>query len=194
MFSAGFSATSSDESAGEMDRMAWKKNTRKRARLHGERKRKNDGEESYRAGLHVIMFHLQEEVHVQYYKSNRKGIHLTQFYQRGCKDEQDTYLLGLMECRAVARRCLSEEDLLGKHNNRPHNLSPEIMAKIICHLESFPTKVSYYRAKEAFYHDAILNVKTMYDLFIKKYSEEKETVKYEFYMKVFKENSKFGTP
>nr|CAI5840303.1 unnamed protein product [Callosobruchus analis] len=54
------------------------------------------------------------------------------------------------------------------------------MAKIKCHIESFPTK------------------ETMYDLFIKKYSEEKETVKYEFYeyLKVFTENFvlKFGRP
>lgn len=34
------------------------------------------------------------------------------------------------------------KDLLGRHNNKPHVLSPQIIAKIKCHIGPFTTKVS----------------------------------------------------
>lgn len=173
---------------------------------------------------------------------------LTQLYERQSKDEQDTYLLGLMECREIARSRPKEErkkiktktfsyfvrkgserhpvcktaflhlhsitnsrlqrlnkllvsgqsprDLRGKHNHRPHVLPSDIVAKIKQHIESFPVKTSHYASKEVHYLDARLNVKMMYEMFRKKHPELENAVKYEFYLKHFRENFslRFGRP
>lgn len=91
---------------------------------------------------------------------------------------------------------MSPRDLRGTHNNRPHVLKPEIITKIQQHIESFPYKISHYSSKEVHYLDSALNVKIMYNLFGKLHPNLKNTVKYEFYLKFFKENFalKFGRP
>lgn len=88
-------------------------------------------------------------------------------------------------------------DLRGKHNNRPHVLNSEYIVKIKEHIESFPCKISHYSSgKEVKYLDGKLNVKSMYDLFIKKWPTLNKKVKYEYYLKYFNENYslRFGRP
>lgn len=88
-------------------------------------------------------------------------------------------------------------DLRGKHNNRPHVLPPEYIAKIKEHIESFPCKTSHYsNSKIVHYLDAKLSVKSMYELFTKKWPDLSNKVKYEYYLKYFNENYslRFGRP
>lgn len=58
-------------------------------------------------------------------------------------------------------------DLRDTHNNRPHFLQPEVIAKIHQHIASFPRKTSHYSSKELHYLDSALNVKIMHDMFVK---------------------------
>ncbi|CAH1988271.1 unnamed protein product [Acanthoscelides obtectus] len=90
----------------------------------------------------------------------------------------------------------SPRDLRGTHNNRPHTLQPQVTSKIHHHIESFPRRTSHYSSKEIHYLDSNLNVKTMYNLFVKLHPELTKIVEYEFYLKFFKENFalKFGRP
>jgi hypothetical protein len=90
----------------------------------------------------------------------------------------------------------SPKDLRGLHNNRPRAISDTIVLKIKEHIESFPLKTSHYSAKTKHYLDATLNVKTMHNLFVKKFPDMQHLLKYEFYLKYFNENYalKFGRP
>ncbi|CAH1987208.1 unnamed protein product [Acanthoscelides obtectus] len=87
-------------------------------------------------------------------------------------------------------------DLRGKHNNRPGTICDEWTQKIKEHIEAFPVKVSHYCSKNIRYLDASLDVKKMHNLFIEKYPDLENFVKYEFYLKYFNEifNLRFGRP
>nr|CAI5853397.1 unnamed protein product [Callosobruchus analis] len=82
----------------------------------------------------------------------------------------------------------SPRDLRGRHNNRLRPKSDELLVKIREHIERFPRKTTHYASQVQQYLDARLNVKTMHSLFIKENPELQHTVKYEFYLKYFKEN------
>lgn len=90
----------------------------------------------------------------------------------------------------------SPKDMRGKHNNRPTSIIAESRLKIKIHIDSFPYKTSHYGTKDIKYLDSKLNVKTLFQLFIKKHPELQNTVKYEFFLKYFNENYnlKFGRP
>lgn len=90
----------------------------------------------------------------------------------------------------------SPKDMRGKHNNRPTSITEDLRVKIKRHIESFPYKTSHYATKNIHYLDSKLNVKTMFELFIKKYPELDKIIKYEFYLKYFNENYslRFGRP
>nr|CAH7762622.1 unnamed protein product [Callosobruchus chinensis] len=90
----------------------------------------------------------------------------------------------------------SPRDLRGRHNNRPCSKSDELLVEIREHIERFPRKITHYASQVQQYLDARLNVKTMHSLFIKENPEWRHTVKYEFYLKYFKENYAliFGRP
>lgn len=90
----------------------------------------------------------------------------------------------------------SPKDLRGKHLQRPNVLPGDVIVKIKMHIESFPLKISYYSSSRTTYLDARLNVKIMYNLFIKKYPQLENQVKYEYYLKYFKQNYdyRFGRP
>lgn len=87
-------------------------------------------------------------------------------------------------------------DMRGKHNTRPHVLSRDNIEKINEHIRSFPVKSTHYGSKPISYLDARLTVSAMHSLFIKNYPELQSIVKYEFYLKYFKENFslRFGRP
>nr|CAH7716842.1 unnamed protein product [Callosobruchus chinensis] len=78
----------------------------------------------------------------------------------------------------------------------PPSKSDELLVKIREHIECFPRKITHYASQVQQYLDARLNVKTMHYLFIKENPELQHTVKYEFYLKYFKENYalRFGRP
>ncbi|CAH1968225.1 unnamed protein product [Acanthoscelides obtectus] len=90
----------------------------------------------------------------------------------------------------------SPRDLRGLHNNRPRSKSDEVLIRIREHIERFPRKSTHYSSRVHQYLDARLNVKTMHSLFIKENPDLQHDVKYEFYLKYFKENYalKFGRP
>lgn len=79
--------------------------------------------------------------------------------------------------------------------NPKHNVIPgNVCQKIHSHIESFPKKRTHYAGKQIEYLDARLDVKTMNSLFMQ--SNPNLPVKYEFYLKYFKENFRlrFGRP
>lgn len=174
---------------------------------------------------------------------------ISKVYDGKPKNEFDTYLLGLIETKAIQRRRKRSEeskkprssnfsyfilhkservpvckqafmsihgvshiqvqrlttllvteksprDLRGLHNNRPQAKSEDVIAKIRDHIESFPLKVSHYSTKTIKYLDARLNAKMMHSLFIRKYPELQGNIKYEYFLRYFKENYnlKFGRP
>ena len=83
-------------------------------------------------------------------------------------------------------------DRRGKHNTRRHVKPPEYNIKIKEHIESFPTKASHYSKTDKRYLDAKLNVRTMYELLKKKWPDLGQAVKYEYFLKYFKENYNLG--
>ena len=90
----------------------------------------------------------------------------------------------------------SPRDMRGRHNKRSHVLPSEITIKINEHIASFPKKTTHYGSKDVVYLDARLTIKTMHGLFVKQYPELENIVKYEYYLKYFKENFalRFGRP
>lgn len=90
----------------------------------------------------------------------------------------------------------SPKDMRGKHNTRPTSITAESRIKMKMHIDSFPYKTTHYGAKDVKYLDSKLNVKVLFELFIKKHPELKNMVKYEFFLKYFNENYalKFGRP
>ncbi|VEN61902.1 unnamed protein product [Callosobruchus maculatus] len=184
----------------------------------------------------------------QFTEEEKKDV-MSKLYNRTTKNEQDTYLQGLMEVRPIQRHRIrgaenkqerksnfsyfvmkgpnripvckqafislhaithwqvqrlntlllaakSPKDLRGRHNNRPRAICDEWTQKIKKHIDAFPVKVSHYSSKIIRYLDASLDVRKMHNLFVNKYPELENLVKYEFYLKYFKENFnlKFGRP
>lgn len=73
-------------------------------------------------------------------------------------------------------------------------ISPEVLQKIHDHIASFPTHLSHYTGEPTRYLDPNLNVMTMFDLFTKKFTDDK--ISYGFYWKYFKLkfSLRFGRP
>ncbi|KAG8284681.1 hypothetical protein J6590_097758 [Homalodisca vitripennis] len=88
------------------------------------------------------------------------------------------------------------EDRRGKHDKRVNAKSAEITGLIHSHITSFPTKISHYTTTPQTYLDAHLTVSKMHDLFINKYRHLSGEVKYEFYLKFFRDtfSYRFGRP
>lgn len=86
----------------------------------------------------------------------------------------------------------SPVDKRGKHTS--FSLPPDTKFKVHEHVESFPVKESHYCGMQVQYLHADLNVKTMYEMFRKKYPDTK--IGYSFYFKYFKDNFnlRFGQP
>nr|CAI5850995.1 unnamed protein product [Callosobruchus analis] len=222
----------------------WKQNKRKQARLRGEEYVSTSGKTISRKMVGEISS-CSDKCTEQILQDEKQAI-LSKLHEMKSKDQQDTYLMGLMEVKPIARRRKSSRncvktatfsywisqhgrrkrvckkaflrlhaisnsrlqrlnkllregrtpvDLRGKHNIRRHVLPLEVTAKIKEQIESFPTKISHYSSKKTIkYLDGRLNVKTMYELFIKKWPDL--DVKYEYYFKYFNENYslRFGRP
>lgn len=97
----------------------------------------------------------------------------------------------------VAANILTPVDMRGKHRNRGNLLPADVVAKIDDHIRSFPTKTSHYTTKNITYMESGLTVLKMHELFLLKYPDLlPNMVKYEYYLKYFKENFgyRFGRP
>lgn len=90
----------------------------------------------------------------------------------------------------------SPNDRRGKHENRGNAIPASILVKIHEHIDLFPKHISHYTSTPVTYLDAQLNVAKMHELFIEKFSDLKNIVKYEFYLEYFKRNFgyAFGRP
>lgn len=86
-------------------------------------------------------------------------------------------------------------DKRGQHGNQPR-ISDDTIVKIREHIESYPKKLSHYASKTLTYLDAALTVKKMYEMFLQKNPDLQNKIKYEFFLKYYKENYnyKFGRP
>lgn len=75
-------------------------------------------------------------------------------------------------------------------------LDPVILSKIHDHISSFPTKETHYTPTPLIYLDAHLTVKKTHELFIYNHPILGGFVKYEYYLKYFKDNFgyRFGRP
>ncbi|CAG9789604.1 unnamed protein product [Diatraea saccharalis] len=91
----------------------------------------------------------------------------------------------------------------GKHLNRPNRVSDEWVSKVDSHIRSFPCRESHYSRNKSsrYYLSPELNIKRMYDLYLKKYepgleAPAKPKVSFDFYYRYFKQNFKysFGSP
>lgn len=101
------------------------------------------------------------------------------------------------------------QDKRGKHVNRKNIIPEPVRNQVREHIESFPKQISHYSrtrsSRQYLYPD--LNLKIMYDLYLKKFEPEiyrqkqdnllfKPTVSYDFYGRYFRENfnMSFGRP
>lgn len=84
------------------------------------------------------------------------------------------------------------KDLRGVHTSNV--TSPDILIKMHSHIDSFPKKITHYAGKEKTFLSSELNIKTMYELFLKDNPEVK--VSYQTYWAYFNEhfNLSFGQP
>lgn len=87
-------------------------------------------------------------------------------------------------------------DKRGKHENRSNAIPPDVLIKINEHIDSFPKRTSHYSSTPVTYLDATLNVKKMHELFIEKYPEYNNKIKYEYYLEYYNKNFgfRFGRP
>lgn len=86
-------------------------------------------------------------------------------------------------------------DKRGFHGHQPRK-SDETLVKIKSHIESFPKKVSHYSSRTVTYLDATLSVKKIYEMFIAKYPDLTNEVKYEYFLTAYKQDYgyRFGRP
>lgn len=173
---------------------------------------------------------------------------IMKLYSRGSKNEQDTFLMGLIERFDIKQKSATDDSLKkqtssfhyfamrdservkvcrkaflnlhsvsnkvvfrlstlvaqnktpndnrGKHGNRGNVKNAQIIAKIDSHISEFPVKVSKYKAVQVSYLDSDLNVNKMHELFLEKYPDLANDVKYEYYLKHFRQNYgyRFGRP
>ncbi|XP_046684222.1 uncharacterized protein LOC124370001 [Homalodisca vitripennis] len=84
----------------------------------------------------------------------------------------------------------------GKHVNRGNVLSPDVLRKIDEHINSFPKYSTHYTKMPITYLDATLTVRKMHDMFLEKHEDLKNIVKYEYFLKYFRDNFgyRFGRP
>ncbi|KAG8245376.1 hypothetical protein J6590_107616, partial [Homalodisca vitripennis] len=87
-------------------------------------------------------------------------------------------------------------DKQGKHANRGNIIDPQVVVKIESPIQEFPRKISHYKAVPVTYLDSTLTVQKMYELFLEKYPDLKNIIKYEYYLKHFRQNYgyHFGRP
>ena len=89
-----------------------------------------------------------------------------------------------------------EDDMRGKHLNRPHQYPQEIVDLIKAHIECFPTMESHYcrESSERLYLEEGLNISKMWRML--KSIMEKNHIKYEislnFYRKIFNTEYNYG--
>ncbi|XP_072399201.1 uncharacterized protein [Diabrotica undecimpunctata] len=104
----------------------------------------------------------------------------------------------------TAKQCYRLSHLLQLNetatDNRGKNVSGNaipgsVLSKLRAHVESFPTKVHHYTGKERKYFSANMNLKIMYDMFIKKEHSflistlgTEKRLSYKFFSTYFKEN------
>lgn len=79
-------------------------------------------------------------------------------------------------------------------NTKTHAISQENLEAMRAHINSYPVKIAHYTNKDMRYLNPRLNIKLMYEMFIKKYPTS--PVKYSYFVKFFHENFnlKFGRP
>ncbi|CAG5020928.1 unnamed protein product [Parnassius apollo] len=91
----------------------------------------------------------------------------------------------------------------GKHQNRPNRIPSEWVSKVDSHIRSFPRRESHYSRNKSsrYYPSPELNIKRMYELYLKKHelgleASAKPIVSFDFYYRYFKQNFKysFGSP
>ena len=84
----------------------------------------------------------------------------------------------------------------GKHSNRGNLLEPQVITKIDSHIQQFPTKISHYKTNTVTYLESTLTVRKMHEHFLVKFLYLKNIVKYEYYLKHFRQNYgyRFGRP
>ncbi|CAG4950209.1 unnamed protein product [Parnassius apollo] len=91
----------------------------------------------------------------------------------------------------------------GKHQNRPNRIPSEWVSKVDSHIRSFPRRESHYGKNKSsrYYLSPELNIKRMYELYLKKHelgleASAKPIVSFDFYYRYFKQNFKysFGSP
>ncbi|CAG4931633.1 unnamed protein product [Parnassius apollo] len=91
----------------------------------------------------------------------------------------------------------------GKHQNRPNRIPSEWVSKVDSHIRSFPRRESHYSRNKSsrYYLSPVLNIKRMYELYLKKHelgleASAKPIVSFDFYYRYFKQNFKysFGSP
>ncbi|CAG9784775.1 unnamed protein product [Diatraea saccharalis] len=233
---------------GVRNKHLYKSQVQKSHRLHGEaytstssgkyvEAKSNTGEECKCKKFCTLNFGVEE----------RQDI-LLSLYNGRPKNEQDTFLMGLIKCSSVARRRSSNEnrkkrdftftyfilsnaerievcrqafsilydiknnaifrlttilskgmqpqDRRGQHPNRGNSMPNDILLAIDEHIKSYPLKESHYSSKHVQYLDASLNVKIMYEMFCTKHPDLQDTVKYDFFRKLYNENYgfRFGRP
>lgn len=95
----------------------------------------------------------------------------------------------------VAKR-QSPNDMRGKHDNRGNLLLPDVVVKIDKHIQEFPKKVAHYTSRQVTYLDSTLTVTKMHELFLEKYPQLNGIVKYEYYLRYYRQNYgyRFGRP
>ncbi|CAG9832866.1 unnamed protein product [Diabrotica balteata] len=91
---------------------------------------------------------------------------------------------------------MSPLDMRGKHLNCVNTIPTTITTKIHEHIDSYPKYLTHYTKQPITYLDAKLDVLKMYDMFLQKHPDLGTKVKYEFFLKYFKENFgyRFGKP
>lgn len=99
-------------------------------------------------------------------------------------------------CTSLANTGFSPKSRQGKHDARPHKIKVEVLDLIRNHIRSFPSRNNHYGLKDSkrIYLQQDLNVKKMYELFIKQNQDVK--VSYDYYRKIFltEFNISFGYP
>lgn len=97
--------------------------------------------------------------------------------------------------KSLATTGIVFKDGRGKHGNRPHKLSVDILESICNHIQSFKGRQSHYSLSDSkrVYLPSELNVKKMHAMYLEKFPHK---VSYETYRNIFctKFNISFGYP
>ncbi|KAJ8912399.1 hypothetical protein NQ315_013465 [Exocentrus adspersus] len=136
------------------------------------------------------------------YKIRVKNKENDGFYEMSVCQQAFISLHGITNRRLITiksglkRQGSSVDDMRGRHQNRPHKMSPELVQLVEEHIRSFKGRVSHYSLKKSrkLYLSETLNIKKMYLFFREKYPDQK--ISYESYRLIFttKFNIGFGYP